>query len=309
MYKNLCAEALGISGRQSELIELALTFGFKGFDLNVGDLLKRVELQGADHTFRFIKSAKIKIGGFELPVRWQGAEASYKKDLATLGKVAEIARSVDALRCFTTVPAATDEAPFKEYFEQTRHRIGEIADVLQPYGVRLGLAFNAAPSFRQDRQFEFIHQAEVLLTLIKTIGGSTVGLALDSWNWRVGGGRVEQLKSLAGNQIVTVRVADVPDGVDLETIDVKQRLLPGESEKSDVAPLLALLAEKNYDGPITIYSHPSQFSRMTRDAIMQKAMKSLDTQWKAAGLSKVGKAAEVAEPVAEAVVAAETTGA
>ena len=35
MYKNLNVEGLGISGRQGELIELTLTYGFRGFDFDL----------------------------------------------------------------------------------------------------------------------------------------------------------------------------------------------------------------------------------------------------------------------------------
>ena len=36
MFKNLSPSALGISGHQSEIIELALTYGFAGMDLPRG---------------------------------------------------------------------------------------------------------------------------------------------------------------------------------------------------------------------------------------------------------------------------------
>ncbi len=35
MFKNLSSKHLGVSGSQNELIELALSFGFKGFDLDI----------------------------------------------------------------------------------------------------------------------------------------------------------------------------------------------------------------------------------------------------------------------------------
>ena len=35
MFLNLNAQSLGVSGRQSELIELALTYGFKGIDTDI----------------------------------------------------------------------------------------------------------------------------------------------------------------------------------------------------------------------------------------------------------------------------------
>ena len=44
MFKNLNPSALGVSGHQSELIELALTYGFEGTDLNVADFATRARL-------------------------------------------------------------------------------------------------------------------------------------------------------------------------------------------------------------------------------------------------------------------------
>ena len=46
MYKNLNAQALGISELDSELIELALSYGFKGLSLNLVDFAAQVASQG-----------------------------------------------------------------------------------------------------------------------------------------------------------------------------------------------------------------------------------------------------------------------
>ena len=37
MFRNLSASALGITGRQSEIIELSLSYGFKGIDIDLLD--------------------------------------------------------------------------------------------------------------------------------------------------------------------------------------------------------------------------------------------------------------------------------
>ena len=37
MFKNLNPTLLGVAGHQSEIIELALTFGFAGLDLNMAE--------------------------------------------------------------------------------------------------------------------------------------------------------------------------------------------------------------------------------------------------------------------------------
>ena len=47
MFKNLNLAALGLAGQTSEIIELALTFGFQGLDINIQEFATRVKLHGA----------------------------------------------------------------------------------------------------------------------------------------------------------------------------------------------------------------------------------------------------------------------
>ena len=295
MYKNLCADALGVTGRQSELIELTMTYGFRGFDLDMADVAKRAETQGSDHALRFLQSAGLKIGGFKLPVRWEGDVADYKANLAELPQVAEVAKSLGADRCYLTVPPATDTLPFNEFFEQSRTRIAEIADVLATQEIRLGLGFHAAADRREGFQFQFIHQAEALLTLMKSIGSSNVGLLLDLWNWRVGGGGTDQLRDLSAEQIVIVRLSDVPEDADLATIEESQRTIPEVTETSEAIKVLTFLGEIAYDGPVTLNANASQFSTTKRDAVVKEASQKLDDLFKAAGINKAGKLAVAAE--------------
>jgi sugar phosphate isomerase/epimerase len=271
------------------LIELALTYGFKSFDVDISELLKANSSQGQEYACRFLTSAKVKVGTFDLPLRLQSDETKFKAGLVALDETASLAAAAGATRCITHVQAASDDLPYHENFELHRTRLGEIADVLGKHGVQLGIGFYAAASRRDNKKFEFIYQAEPLLTLIKTIGNQHVGLLLDTWNWQVGGGGIDQIEGLAANQIVTVRLADVPEDADLATIEERQRLVIGESETGNSAAVLRLLAEKEYSGPVSVCPHPSQFGRGTRESIVQKAARALDEQWAAAGLDRSGK--------------------
>lgn len=60
MYKNLNATVLGVSGRQSELIELAMTYGFSGLDIDIVDLVKRTQRSEFEKAARYLLSAKSK---------------------------------------------------------------------------------------------------------------------------------------------------------------------------------------------------------------------------------------------------------
>ena len=315
MYKNLNSVALGVSGRQSELIELALTYGFRGMDIDIRDLVKRAEGRGVDHATRFLLSARdndrLRVGGCDLPVDWEGEESTYKADLAQLPKVVELAASVGAKACLTTVMPGSDSQPYHENFEFHRQRLGEIADVLSGFEMRLGIGFESAPVHRANKQYEFIHQAEPLLTLMKTIGVTNVGIVLDTWHWHVGGGASDQLSELSPDQIISVRIADLPGDADLTLVDEKQRVAPEAGGLVDCAGTLKLLAQIGFEGPVALVPDAASFRSRTRDKIVQRAANVLDELWIAAGLVKTASAAseEDGEAIATEAPAAEAPAA
>jgi sugar phosphate isomerase/epimerase len=289
MYRNLNLAALGITGRQSELIELALTYGFRGLDLEIGEMVKRARSRGLESARRFLASADIRVGEFSLPINWQADEATYRSGCVELNEIAEIASSLGAFNCVATVMPVGDNMSYQENFELHRRRFGEIADVLASKSIRLGLTFLAAPAHREGHEYPFIHQAETLLTLIKTIGNPNVGLTLDTWNWYVGGGALDQIRELPCEQIVSVRMADFPASIDVSTISESDRYLPDEDGIIDSAAIVRHLAENNYAGPLTLYPVPARFAGMTRDAIVQQTSAAIDALYKSAGLSRSGK--------------------
>lgn len=269
MYRNLNCESLGVSGRQSEVIELALTYRFGGMDLNMSDFVKQVELRGLEHARRFIDSAKIKIGGFDLPIRWQGDDATYREDLVKLPQIAETAASIGAVTCRTVVMPTSSERPYHENFEFHRQRLTEIAEHLG--AVRLGLDFLAPAYHREENQFHFISSAEPLVLLAKTINSPNLGVMLDVWNWHVGGHGLDLIKELTADQIVGVRFADLRADADRETVKEDQRMLPGRGGAIDCEAIWRHLLDIGYEGPVTPYPHPSGFGSMTRDNIVKEA--------------------------------------
>ena len=275
MYLNLNAGALGVSGRQSELIELALTYGFKGFDLDLVPLAKQVDLHGFEHAARFIESANIKIGGFDLPVRWQGDDSDFNEDLDRLSKLGEMATRLGATRCRTVVMPASDDLPYHENFEFHRHRFTKIAEVLLPHSIQLGLDFLATPLHREGLQHQFIHSPDALMTLAKTVGVDNIGVAVDVWQWLVSGGSWDPLRELSADEIVLVRIADIPQDVPTDAISDDQRVLPSEDGVNDISSLMNHLQEIGYAGPVTPFPHSSQFSVRTRESMVRMAGSSI----------------------------------
>ncbi len=287
MYKNLSPKALGISGRQSELIELALTYGFRGLDVDMADLAKRARNTSIEQAIRFLESAKIKIGGFDLPVNLRADEATFTQQLAQLNQVCETAAALKAQRAFTIIAPASDDLPFQPNFELHRQRLAQVAETLAKYNIRLAVGIQPTPALRENKNHTFIYQVETLLTLLKTVGEKNVGVLLDSWSWFVGDGGLDQIRELPADQIVIVRIADYPADANVARIAETNRHLPLEDGAIDGGAIVTMLAEKKYDGPVTLYPHPSTLRGATRESIVQRAAQALEELWKVAGLSKV----------------------
>jgi sugar phosphate isomerase/epimerase len=296
MYKNLSAEALGVSGRQGEIIELALSHGFRGIDLDLLDFAQQVERSGAAHARRLIESAKLRLGGFRLPVAWEVDDAGFRTELEKLGKLAATAATAGCQRTWITLAPASDERPFHENFEFHRRRLGALGEALAPHGIRLGLDFVAPAQARQDHAFEFLHTLDALSMLVDLVPAANVGLVVNAWQIYASGGDLAKLRKLGKDRIVYVLLADAPSNVAPAELTDEARLLPGESGTPDSAALLALLAELGYDGPVSAWPHRSALGGKGREATVKLAAEALDRLWKAAGLSPAGKLAAGARP-------------
>jgi sugar phosphate isomerase/epimerase len=294
MFKNLDPSALGVSGHQSEIIELALTYGFRGLDLNVVEFAGRIKAQGVRYALRLLQSAKLRLGTFALPIEWDVDDDTFRREQEKLAELVQIAADAGCKRCICAVAPAGDNRPYHENFEFHKRRFAEICKTMEPAGVRLGVGFRATERLRTGRAFQFIHDLDALLLLLNMVGMPNVGLLVDVWDLWLAGGSVENLRALSTQQVVAVQLADLPaDLPPAETTD-EHRLVPGATGKIDCAAVLAALAATGYDGPVTVKADRSAFAGTRRDQIVRQAGEALDRVWKAAGLTPDGKLAPTA---------------
>jgi sugar phosphate isomerase/epimerase len=297
MFKNLSPLALGISGHESEIIELALTYGFTGMDLEVADYATRAKLRGAPYARRLIESAKIRLGAFQLPFGWETDEEVFKKDLERLREYGRVAAELDCTRCVATLSPASDRRPYHENFEFHRRRLSEICEALQPAGVWFGVGFQAAEYLRKDRAFQFIHDLDALTLLLNMVDAPNMGLLLDIWDLVACGASVETIRNLPLGQIVAVQVAEMPADVPLAGMDKNSRLLPGaENSQIDTVAALITLADFGYNGPVTPKPSRGIFHSRRRDVLVKQTGEAMEKVWRAAGLTPEGTLSTRAAP-------------
>jgi len=295
MFKNLSSKHLGISGSQSELIELALSFGFKGLDLDIIDFAEQVIAKGLPHARRLLDSSKLQVGAFALPTRWQEDDETFRADLAVLPTWAAIAGEAGYRRVVTTLDPASDARPFHQNFEHCKNRLNDLGKALEPHNIRLGVSFSSDASLRKDRAFEFIHGLDTLQLLLSSVSARNVGFVVDLFDLHVAGGTVDDLRKIGAAKLVGVLLADAPADTPASECLPAQRMLPGEGSGIDSSAALVLLAELGYDGPITPTAHPDQLKGLRREAAVKRVGEAVDSVWKAAGLNSLGKLAPAAK--------------
>lgn len=284
MFKNLSPSALGVIGHQSEIIELALSYGFQGVDLAIEESVHSVKAHGVPYARRLLDSARLRPGVFHLPIELEAEDTDYQQERSKLTEYSEVAAALGCTRCVVTLSPASERLPYHENFERYRRRLGEICQTLDRSGIRLGIGFCAAADMRRGKEFEFIHDMNALLLLVNMVGAANLGVVLDAWDLYVSTGSLDAVYGLSTQQIVAVDLADLPENIPNSEVSEAARLLPGANGRIDSARVLATLAEQGYDGPVTPKPARVTMGNAKRQGLVREAGEAMNKVWKDAGI-------------------------
>ena len=274
MYKSLCTDGLGVSIRQNELIEFALTFGYKGIEIDMDDMVGRAEKMGDEFATQFVNAANVEISTFELPIDFGATDEDFAAQAGKLDKVCELAKSIGAKHCYITVASTHPALQYQENFERHSSRIADVAGKLEAVGTKIGLQFAAGGTAGDDMRF--VHQPDEILALVKSIGHDNVGFVLDSWNWQVAGGTLSGIKELDLSRVFEVRLGDPEEGFDASSVDRSKRLEPGKNSSSLCQSTLDWLVESEYEGPVALTAQVVKQSGNAGEILFQRIAKVLD---------------------------------
>ena len=282
MLKNFSPAALGINGRQSELIELALTYGFNGMDIDMHEMLRRSQRTTTEDAAKYLEAAKIKIGGFDLGLNLDADEDNFTSLVGGLHPLSDLAKELGATRAYLRVPAATDRLPYHEYFDVQVGRIVQVAEVLESRDIQLGIGFNAGHDKAEGKEFAFIRNVEGFLALLAGVNSSNVGYLIDTWDWVVGAGAMDQLSEIPVEKIVAVRLGTLPSEVSPESATTSDRVLPEMEGVLNHVNVVKHLASADFEGPVSPSASNQSYKGQTRESIVQRAQEAVDGISKAA---------------------------
>ncbi|MFK8111038.1 MAG: TIM barrel protein [Rubripirellula sp.] len=285
MLKNFSPSALGINGRQSELIELALTYGFNAMDVDMHEMLRRAQRTTVEDASKYLAAATdFSVGGFPLNVDLDSDDEAFTSQVGGLHPVADFAKGLGASRAYVCVPAATDRLPYHEYFDVQRNRLDQIAEVLAAREIKMAVGFASGKELEEGKEFPFIRNVEGFLALINALSSSNAGALIDTWDWVVGDGAMDQFNELTVEKIVAVRLASVPDDVDTSKAETNQRVVPVLNGPLDHVKIISRLKEIGFDGPVSPSASSQCYKGQTRESLVQRAQQAVDAISKEAGV-------------------------
>jgi sugar phosphate isomerase/epimerase len=293
MYKNLNAETLGISGRQSDLIELAMTYGFQGLDIDAVDLQRRASRTDFDRASRFLMSSGLRISGFDVPCDLDADDALFEQSLKDTHAVVTVAGLAKARAAYLKSPSATNRAPFPQYFEWIKSRLDRLTSIFAENNVILGLHFSTYAEDRNDRQYPFIQDVSGALALLQSCNSKSIGLLIDTYHWTVGKGTWEQLSSLNAPLVAGLNIADVSQVPDIKDSTPALKLVSGTHGTVDNVRFAKILGDNGYDGPVSSSPSSLNLGTITRDSIVSRAQDVLDATLQSAGIQTLTRRPEI----------------
>ncbi|WP_153556402.1 TIM barrel protein [Roseimaritima sediminicola] len=284
MLKNFSPQGLGITGRQSELIELALTYAFRGMEVNMTDMLKRSQRTSFDDAAKYLRAAEIRIGTFDCGVDLNVSDDEFGTQLAQVHPLTEVAGQLEADLATLRLPPATDQAAFPEFFETVTQRITQVAAVLAEKNIRLAISFTAGQEQLEGKQYPFVHTVESYLALLKNLTADNIGYVIDTWDWHVGGGTMEQIQAIPTEKIFVVRYGALPEDVTAEDAKSTDRILPTTEGPLNHVELTKYLAAAGVEAPVMPTASGAQYKERTREATVNAAQEAIDAIFEGAEL-------------------------
>jgi len=284
-FTTLSAEDLGLSVSFSEAVSIAAAAGFEAVDLHMTELLSAASAPSATSTEALLDQARLRGGGWWLPVEFREGKDRYAADLEQLQRAGPLAAALGSPWCLTWIWPFSDELDYKSNWALHTERLGRVARDLGEYGCKLGFEFIGSQTMRQGHKYDFVSSLPEALDLVDNIKADNVGLLLDCYQWYTSGGDAEQLAALVDGSVVYVHLNDAPAGREIGDQVDNERRLPGSTGVIDIDTFLASLKRIGFDGPISVEPYDPDINKLEPIERAKVARESLDAVLIKAGLS------------------------
>ena len=249
MTIDLVGGAIGVSGNQTEMIDLAARHGFESVEAKPQDLANLNDDQ-RQRLLLHLKGKNLVWGAAGLPIEFRKEEETFREGLKRLPNLMAGLQKAGVSRVGTWLSPSNDSLTYLQNFNQHVRRLREVSKILKDNGQRFGLEYVGTFNLRTRSKFPFVHSMVEAAELIDEIGTGNVGFVLDSWHWWTADESEADLLPLKNHQIVAVDLNDAPKGLAKRQQMDNRRELPAATGVIDIKPFLGALQKIGYDGPV-----------------------------------------------------------
>lgn len=267
--------AIGVSGSQTECIELAAKYGFESVGVNTG-YLSSLDGSGREDLAALMKAKGVVWGAAGLPVDFRKDESVFRQGLKGLPAQAKAMQQAGVDRVGTWLMPCHDDLTYVDNFRQHADRLRECVKILADHGHRFGMEYVGPKTLWTSKRHSFIHSMAETKNLIAEIGEDNVGFVLDSWHWYTAHETVDDLRTLTNKDIIACDLNDAPAGIEIDEQIDNTRELPSATGVIDLKTFLGALIEIGYDGPVRSEPFNKPLNALDNDAACaatSKAMK------------------------------------
>ncbi|MDO8682845.1 MAG: sugar phosphate isomerase/epimerase family protein [Armatimonadota bacterium] len=272
MIPTLNAATAGAGLPLPEFAALAAKAGFKGIEINAGEIADLIRRTSVDAVREIFASNDLIPAAFGIPFNFRSEnEQEYKDGLKAAPEIISAAVAIGCRRCVTWIMPRS-EIPFEDNWRFHIERLKPAVALLKEQGVSFGLEF-VSPKTMRTGPYDFIWNLDQALDLAEAVGGD--GVLLDSFHWFCAGLGTEDIEKLRPEQIVHVHINDAPNLPRDEQMD-QIRLLPGEGI-IDLEGFLKALKKIGYSGPIAVETFSEELKSHSPEAAAAKAYSALSS--------------------------------
>lgn len=254
MKVSLCGAGLG--GERLSFLDfanLASSTGFDGFDCGPEGALDAITTFGLEDIRTKLASLGVVPAVFGLDVEWRYSDDAFASSIIGFEARVQAMTSLGCSRCCTWIPPSSSELS-DAWYVRTVDRLKRIINILDRYGVRLGLEFVGPHHLRAGGlnamgAYPTIWNLQQTLSLISDIGCPSVGLLIDTYHLDTTGTDVSVLNTLGDGLIVHAHINDAPLTTTMETARDGERVLPGTG-RLPLQDFVTALEQLRYSGYI-----------------------------------------------------------
>ena len=277
MYRSLNTEYLGIDADIETTVRLAREGGFRGVDLSPKQTLEIHRDGRAEEIRAIFAKSNLLPGYFTLtPRNFSVSNVEWERDTERLPDLCASMSSIGFRRTLIVVLPFGKSLNFDANFHRHRERIRQMADILQSFGIRLGLEYIAPLTRRKEFRHQFIHDMAGALSLREAVDRPNVGLFLDCFHWHCARENERDVLTLDPSCVVGVHINDAVAGRSIEEQMAFERELPGATGLIDLPTFLGALKRIGYDGPVTCEPLSGKLGRLSPSEAVRKTAEAMN---------------------------------